>query len=376
MPNIPNYEQWGKLNDYLNAIAVALGTKMEVPRTWADIQKAVRLGLGPDLFPIGTQLAVNHSIYGTHLYDVVAHDYFKSVDNENAHTMTLLCHDIITDIQFDNSEAFYYADAELPVGTYNFTIPIDFGSWPSGTYQFTLTQALPDGGQLSISGVATEALTDLTVQAHPTQGGGSITENCTISVGNGGTSLGVFGEELNHVHRVSYGSDNYKESAIRQFLNSDASAANLWSPQTKFDRHPDWVATTTGFMKGLDSDFLSIIGEVLVPCAANNIYTSPDSTVGKGSKYILTDKFYLASQQEIFGTTIDAIPDDSVLFPYYEGATSADRIKLKDGSSKVWWTRSTDALCAENVQVVRSGGDLSNHNATNSRGCVPACTIL
>ena len=135
MSNIPNYEQWAKMNDYLNSIATSLGSKVDTS-TWAGVQKAVRLGLAPDLFPIGTQLSVNHSVYGTHLYNVVAHDYFKSVHDENAHTMTLMCHDTIGNIQFDSSEAFYYAENGLPAGTYNFTISSDYGSWKAGTCTF------------------------------------------------------------------------------------------------------------------------------------------------------------------------------------------------------------------------------------------------
>ena len=220
----PNSQQFDLMNENLAKIAKAVGSQVDIT-TWAGIQKAVRAGIAPDILPVGTQLLVKHSVYGEHLYDVVAHDYLKSVHDENAHTMTLLCHDQIAAIQFDSMEAFYYAEAELPAGTYNFTLATAYSSWAAGTYQFTLTQALPKGGQLAISGYADAAMTSRQVRAYANQTTTTATESVAITSGNGGTSLGTFGTELNHSHRVSYGSNNYKESAIRQMLNSSAQVA-------------------------------------------------------------------------------------------------------------------------------------------------------
>lgn len=371
----PNSQQFDLMNENLAKIAKAVGSQVDIT-TWAGIQKAVRAGIAPDILPVGTQLLVKHSVYGEHLYDVVAHDYLKSVHDENAHTMTLLCHDQIAAIQFDSMEAFYYAEAELPAGTYNFTLATAYSSWAAGTYQFTLTQALPKGGQLAISGYADAAMTSRQVRAYANQTTTTATESVAITSGNGGTSLGTFGTELNHSHRVSYGSNNYKESAIRQFLNSPSAAGSVWKPQTKFDRPPTWMTSLAGFVGGLDDDFLSVVGEVIVPCSANNTYEAPDSTVAKGAKYTVTDKFYLASQREIFGNNSDSVADDSVLFPYYEGADAADRIKYRDGSAADWWMRTPYSWHANAVRCVYSTGTLSGGSALSGTGCSPACTIV
>ena len=371
----PNSQQFDLMNENLAKIAKAVGSQVDIT-TWAGIQKAVRAGIAPDILPVGTQLLVEHSVYGEHLYDVVAHDYLKSVHDENAHTMTLLCHDQIAAIQFDGMEAFYYAEAELPAGTYNFTLATAYSSWAAGTYQFTLTQALPKGGQLAISGYADAAMTSRQVKAFASRTTTAATESVAITSGNGGTSLGTFGVELNHSHRVSYGSNNYKESAIRQFLNSPSAAGSVWTPQTKFDRPPTWMTSLAGFVGGLDDDFLSVVGEVIVPCSANNTYEAPDSTVAKGEKYTVTDKFYLASQREIFGNNSDSVADDSVLFPYYEGADAADRIKYRDGSAANWWVRTPYSWNAYTVRFVTSTGTLNYNNAIYGDGCSPACTIV
>ena len=198
MSNIPNYEQWGKMNDYLNSIAVSLGSTIDVS-TWEGVQKAVRLGLAPDLFPIGTQLMVHHNVYGDMMYDVVAHDHYKSVRDENAHTMTLLSHDFVASLSFNGSDALYYAENELPAGTYHFTIPSSYLSWEAKTYKFTLTKALPKGGQLTIEGGNYDPAT-ATIKSYSSRTATVATEECAITVGNSGTNLGTVGVELNHIH--------------------------------------------------------------------------------------------------------------------------------------------------------------------------------
>ncbi len=363
------------MNENLEKIAKAVGSQADVS-TWAGIQKAVRAGIAPDLLPVGTQLLVHHSVYGDHLYDVAAHDYLKSAHDENAHTMTLLCHDCIAALPFDSPEAFYRAEAGLPAGTYNFTLADAFNSWAAGTYQFTLTGALPRGGQLAFDGNSDAAMTSRRVRAYANQTAAAAAESAAIVPGGGGVSLGVFGAELNHVQRVCYGSNNYKESAVRQFLNSPAAAGGVWTPQTKFDRPPDWAASLAGFAGGLGDDFLSVVGEVALPCSANNYYESPDSAVVKDEKYTLTDKFYIASQQEIFGNSSGSAADDSALLPYFKGADAADRIKYMDGAAVNWWVRAAGLWTANHVSYITAAGALSNRTAFQTHGCAPACTIV
>lgn len=370
---LPTKEQMDTMNENLAKIAAAVGSQVDIS-TWAGIQKAVRSGIAKDILPVGTQLAVNHSVYGTHLFDVVAHDYLKSVYDENAHTMTIQQHDLLTSFQFDASEAFYYAEAELPAGTYNFTIATAYGSWVEGTYQFTLTKPVPKGGQLAVSGHADVAMTALQVLSYANQTTMTTTESVAITAGSGGTNLGTFGEGLNHPHRVSYGSNNYKESAIRQFLNSSAAAGSMWTPQTKFDRPQSWITSLAGYKNGLDQDFLAVVGKVVLPCSANNTYEAPDSSITKGTKYTLNDEFYLASRVEIFGS--HDVNDDSKIFPFYEGAGDADRIKYRDGSAAYWWLRTP--YSADALYVFRIGFDGTSYIdiADGANGLAPACTIV
>lgn len=372
---LPTKEQMDVMNENLAKIAAAVGSQVDIS-TWEGIQKAVRSGIAKDILPVGTQLAVNHSVYGTRLFDVVAHDYLKSIHDENAHTMTIQQHDLLPGTQFDASEAFYYAEAELPAGTYNFTLVTAHNSWAEGTYQFTLTKPVPKGGQLDISGYVDTAMTALQVRSYANQTTTSTIESVAITAGSGGTNLGTFGEGLNHSSRVSYGSNNYKESAMRQFLNSSAAKGSVWTPQTKFDRPPSWLTSLAGYKNGLDQDFLAVVGKVVLPCSANNTYEAPDSSIAKGAKYTLNDEFYLASAMEIFNTNSD-VADDSKVFPFYEGAGNTDRIKYRDGAAANWCLRTPISWNASHVRLVDSDdGAMYNHVAAYSFGLAPACTIV
>ena len=365
--NIPNNDQWQRMNETLANIANALGTQIDIS-TWSGIQKAVRAGVAPAMMPIGTQLLVSHRKYGDMLYDVVAHDHFKSAKNENAHTMTLMCHDSIPAIQYDESEAFYYAQSELPAGTYNFTINTAHGDWEVGTYQFTLAKAVPVGGRMCFNHMTAGVILTYDSQISDTR-----IERTFAKPGNGGTHLGTLGKELNHLQRVLYGSNNYKESAIRQFLNSSAKASSVWTPQTKFDRPPLWVNSLDGFVNGLDAELVSAVGSVIVPCATNSIYESPDSGVTVGKQYTINDKFYLPSHAEIFGTpTLDG----SVVFPYYDGASNVDRIKYNNGVATSWATRTALPTYSNRHQIINDNGSEGDMQCIVECRVTPVFTIV
>lgn len=370
---LPTSEQMDETLVNLDKIAGALGSKIDLS-SWGGIQKAVRSGLAPELIPIGTQFTAPHTKYGNIVFDVVAYDYFKSSKNENNHTMTLLSHDCITNAQYDGIEAFYYAENNLPAGTYNFTIDSTYVSWTAGTYQFTLTNELPKGGQLGILSFADKSLTELTVKSFADKYTTNATEECVITFGNSGTSLGTFGVELNHIHRVSTGSNNYKESAIRQFLNSNATAGNVWTPQTKYDRPPSLMNSLAGFAGGFNDDFLSVVGEVDVPCAANNTYESPDSTVLMGERYTVRDKFYLASIDEIL--TRYGYEEGVKQFPYFGNATDVDYIKYLSGVAKHWWTRTPVVTGTRSAYIVTTYGDVTSGYVYTQNALVVACTIV
>lgn len=374
---LPTSTQMDEMNANLLKIAAAISGNIRTD-DWNGIQQAVRSGVAKELFPIGSQIVVPHAVYGDQVFDVVAHDYLKSALNPTAHTMTLLSHYSIGNFVFDAPEAFYthVGTEPLPAGTYNFTIPTTYSNWAAGTYQFTLANALPKGGQLCVSGYADKAMTTLKVNVYANATTTTATESVTITEGNNGTPLGEFHGTLNHEQRVSYGSNNYGQSAVRQFLNSEAAAGSVWRPQTKFDRPPSWAANTAGYMNGLSAEFKAIVGAVNLPCSTNNTYESPDSAFVQNSAYTLKDKFYLVSRKEVFGSS-DDVDDGSVQLPYYVGSANVDRVKTtNNGSAADWWVRTPNRYHAYGVRLVNSDGSLSSNSANYSNGVVPACTIM
>lgn len=344
---------------------IAEGSEID---SWAAIRTFVRNGMGKSKFPVGTQFTTSHTAWGEITWDVVGHDLYKNPNDPNAHTMTLLAHYRDKDgVQFDSGEAMYYAASILSAGAYTF-------KQGSTSYYFTLANDVPAGGQIVINS------TPNTFTVYGSVGSTTSIETGSISTTSisGATDLGTLGSgSLNHWDRIRYGSNNYKESAIRQFLNSSAAAGSVWTPQTHFDRPPSWASNKAGFMAGLPADFLAVVGEVDVKCKTNRTYEAPDSTTPVNSTYTVRDKFYLASQKEVFNSE-DTPVDGSVLFPYYEGAAAVDRIKYRMDSHTTaggWWVRAPFPTTAYSVRLVYSDGTLYSLSAVNAYGCVPACTI-
>lgn len=365
----PRAEDFDEMGDHLEVIARVLVNKVEIS-DWESIQKAVRTGVAPDVLPVGTQLVANHSVYGKIKLDVVAHNHYESADLESANTMTLMCHDIITSIRFDEPEAFYYAEEELPAGTYHFFV----SSTSSNAGQFTLDQPLAKGGQLFIYGNPNYSIDSSEILAYDNMSQ-TVPRTYSITVGTAGVSLGTLGVELNSRNRVFYGSNNYKESALRQFVNSSAEAGKVWTPQTKFDFRPQWLDALAGFAYGLDSGLKRVIGSVVVPCKANIGYESPDSTLTPGQKYTLTDKFYIPSETEISGTEGVLGADGTTLLPYFKGSLYADRVKYSGAYASKYWLRNISS--ADRVNYMdESGRSLSTNYPSESLGVVPMFNIV
>ena len=125
-------------------------------------------------------------------------------------------------------------------------------------------------------------------------------------------------------------------------------------------------------MSGVPQEVLNVIANTEVKCGSQNVYCAPDSNHSINSKYTLNRKFYLASEMEIFGTTI--VDDGSKQFQLYIDATNADRIKYYNSSARNWWLRSPHST-AYNERVVNSSGVVTNSSAYNGNGAVAACQI-
>lgn len=350
---------YNKLENEIDALA-----EITHINSWADVQKAVRSGMANKVFAIGDQLTCQRD--GVNLvWDVIGIDHDTPADPQFTHSMTLQLHDCFpTNMQFDAREAFYYCETALEAGTYHFTVG-------STDYQFTLESDIAAGSQLILNFTA-GAPSTITVSA--TKGGAVSEGSVTVTAGSDGSEL----MGVNDINRARYDSNNYKESAIRQWLNSSAAAGSVWTPQTDFDRPPSWAASTAGFLNGMDADFLAAIGKTHIVVVRNTV------TDGGGSDE-MDDKFFLLSRREVFGGNEIANVIEGEPYPYYANysdlsaaAISADsnRIKYRAGTAQYWWLRSPYVGKSEGTLSVYPAGAVYDVYASSSYGVAPACCII
>jgi hypothetical protein len=313
---------------------------------------------------IGDTVSVNGD-----LWDIVNY-------NNDFTRATLLRHETMPEMMYSAKQAIFAFPNGLAAGDYHFTIAqhlwvsTDIGK----TLTFTLTQAIPDGGQLVFNGEYNVTMVGTTISSYASPTSTTAIETVTMTEGGSGTDLGSLtnagtpANNINSLQKALLGSNEWKTSAQRQYLNSDQAAGSVWTPQTIYDRPPTWATNTVGFMNGLDEDFLS--------CVADTTYVTVRNAISDGGGTdTLTDKFYLPSRTEIFGDNEIANTPEGTLYQYYVNATNSDRIKYRANSARAWRLRTPIASSARSVRNVYYTGALINNLAHNALGFAPACQI-
>ena len=178
---------------------------------------------------------------------------------------------------------------------------------------------------------------------------------------------------MNHLTRARYGSNNWDESNIRQWLNSDA-ASGWWTPKTALDRLSSTYTSLEGFLNGINAEFAAALGAVDVVTRKNNVFES-DSDYG-AKTYTTRDKIFLLSNDEV-GFAVEGIAQGSVV-DFYKDAANADRIKYDYSSTATargWWVRSPGPGYAYVARLVYTSGAQGNINAFSGYGAAAACVI-
>lgn len=336
--------------------------------SWFNVRQIVNRGLAKKYFKVGDQLACMRS--GEKLiWDIVD----IAADGT---AITLLLHETMPDLIFSAKQAVFAFPDGLAAGEYHFTVSQQ--PWFAGdvgkTISFTLTQAIPESGQLVLNNAYSATMIGATISSFASPTATTAIETVTMSEGSDGTNLGSLtnagtpANNINSIQRALLGSNNWQKSAQRQMMNSDKAAGSVWTPQTIFDRPPTWASNTAGFMYGLDEDFVSVVSPTT--------YTTVNNTVSDGGgEYTLTDKFYLPSRTEIFGTNELTNYPEGTQYTYYVGATDADRIKYRAGSTRSWRLRTPGSYYASGVRNVSTTGALYSNGAGGVLGWAPACRI-
>lgn len=375
-----------EVNERVDILSAVVGNDS----TWNYVRKVVAGGMGPTAYPVGTQFTVSHEKYGDLLFDVVAHDHHKKPGDDEAHTMTLQMHNVITSRPFDGAEAAYCVTGVnwpngLPAGTYHLLPPADYlsnadlGGWTG--IQFTTTAVVPVGGQIVITGWESGKISAKKISTFESSAAMTAIESgLTLTDGQEGTSLGTIhtsGENadgyMNVLARLRYGSNNWKESNIRQWLNADT-ASGWYTPTHSLDRLSSTYANLEGFLNGIDPEFVDVLGAVDVTTHKNNVFEN-DNQRGNVT-YTTRDKIFLLVNEEV-GFSTEGVAQGSVL-EYYKGAANADRIKYdysNTATTRYWWLRSPYPSYAYSARHVHHSGALYHSNAYGGYGAAAACVI-
>ncbi len=323
----------------------------------------------------------------TLVFQYVAKDKVTLRNPTLTHSAVFQLKNIYANRQFAAAEAIIYASAAMPAGTYHFNL-----YKPGNIYylnaalhnkdvQFTTTVDIPAGGQLVLTtgsfkdstSVSALKLTSYSSRTSTT----ALESNIACSEGTSGTDLGnantaANNTKINSTDRCVYGSNNWKQSNLRCWLNTNAGASSWWSPQGPFSRPTGSGITDPSCMYGIEKDFLDVLQEVATPTTQN--------WFDGGTTVTTYDKFFIPSNSQVYFTASGAEGDN---WDYYKDfsdlsspGTGADSNRIKTGGSNWWWTRTPSSGSSHVECLVSTGGSWNNNNANNTSGGVaPACCI-
>lgn len=176
-----------------------------------------------------------------------------------------------------------------------------------------------------------------------------------------------------------YGYNRWSQSAIRQWLNSEALAGAWWSAQSEYDVAPSQLSSCNGFLHGLDSVFAGAITAVKQNTATNTI------TDG-GVTDVTCDKIFLPSVEQMYGVP-QLAGAEGEFFHYWRDATelSAPSNNANDGriiyalenhnSAQYCRLRSAYRGYSYDAWYVSTAGYLNSYHANSAYRCAPACVI-
>lgn len=296
-----------------------------------------------------------------------------------------------TGVPFDEPEAIYHFAGTEAAGTYYISIGRDYYGWLTTKHiQFTLTEAPAEGDQLVINCGTDRANDPTNGRAWNVYGKGSTTskQSGTTSNGTSGTELGSTDStssaktngRVNAPERVVYGYGRWRDSALRQWLNSTAAAGSWWTAQHDWDRPPAVAATLRGFLAGYEEEVrrhFKPIKVVTVACDADS-----------NAEDVTYDQVFLASLEQMYATP-QFSGKEGDYWEYYKrllGRTTpaqqyqtyARLIKYAlnaPTSAQYCWRRSVHRGYAGSAWLVTTSGSVTTYGACTANRCAPSVFI-
>lgn len=227
---------------------------------------------------------------------------------------------------FDTRQAFYNNLELMSAGQYTFTVSVSeiwgtgaFGTKGQFPYTFTLAEDVPADSQWLWDASASSGITKIDIYA-PYDG--ALLQTVTVAAGGTGTSLGTISElaagDFNTWARGCVGSNFWKDSAMRAWLNSDSTDWD--SRRTRFTRkHP--MADKPGFLAGLEQSLRDGMASVKVK-------TEPHQTDG-AAPVETVDTVRLPSSIERYfntylGQSTEGFKAEGVALDYWKAVAAAN----------------------------------------------------
>lgn len=372
----------------------------------AQMRELVRTGYAPKVFPPGDIIMANW-IWEGKTYPMrmaVAHHYtgaddahpLKELgDGRTGNCMDLQFIDALPiSFPFETKQAFYNNVELMSAGKYTFTVSVS-AAWGTGAfgtvgqfpYTFTLAEDVPADSQWLWDASYSSGLTQIQIYA-PYDG--ALLQTVTVSSGSTGTSIGTISElatgDFNTWTRGCEGSNFWKDSAIRAWLNSDSTDWD--SRRTRFTRkHP--MAGKPGFLAGLEQSLRDGMASVKVK-------TEPHQTDG-AAPVETVDLVRLPSSIEHYfnnylGQSTEGFKAEGVVFDYWKAVAEANNHPdvIAGWQTYAWliardpnkvaryvFTRSAyRTLAASGYEgVVYASGRVGGNGAAYGYSCLPVLSI-
>ncbi len=360
-------------------------------KDWKTIRRIVQSGNARKYFPLGHEFVTYDSERQQNItWRVVGYDHYTPVDSSIKHTMVLESKYILSTTSgnanvanYGFGQAFYCAENEpLEAGSYYFTVRNNafFAADNGKSFGFTLTKDVPQGGYLVLTGAFKKSLEGTQIISRQSNSASAAQiESVVLTESTEGTSLGNTGTAtLNDIARARVRSNNYAQSYIRKWLNSNKVLSEAsFEPQTKFDYYLNYEVKS-GFLSALPRDFVDCLVTVNLDNNANDVYevnSLDGSSFTAGENYQTQDKMFFLSSTEMSGISYTAVVGKQL--EYYKDKQLADYIKTNvSGTKQTYYVRQTDRNTTYYVAAIsQADGATSTLLATNAQRVVPACVI-
>ena len=354
--------------------------------TFADVQELARAGVADEALEIGQEFTIQGISTPALVMGFINNNKTGSLkikDSSLQQGVIFQFKDCTHSLQFDEREAFYACTDGLQAGDYYFKLGEHtwVGADVNKNFYFHINDNIPAGGQLVFVQGYNVTLENATINIFDSPTSYSPSQTATLSSTeiSGATNLGTLMNakvgKFNSCQRALLGNNNWKESALRQMLNSNSIAGAIWTPQNVWDRAPSWRTSVNGFLYNLPTSLTDCIAELEVDTYRNTV-------CDEGGLDTTSDKVFLVGNNEIFCPQEGS--DNGVAWDYYKensqystpnGSADPCRIKKYNGSVAYWWWRSPCVSVAYDTRTSYTTGERYGSGAYSTYGVASAFVI-